>query len=303
MTAASFRPMADCARFAPSIDPFLDGELDPCHAVDMEAHVLGCPACADRVATHRALRQSLRRISEHDRAPDAVRAKLCAVMLAEKRRAEDASDRSTAPVEELDDSPQEETSPKLVALKYAVAFAAAAGIAFAAGMSKMHRPDAPRGAWAYADAAAAPIELDSMIEDLVALHAHPLPPETTNPEELQRFDPLVGVPVRRPAFQPFGASFDGARVHALRDRRAAALQYSAPGGHRITVYVFDPQVVPVVRATLLRERVMRERPVFVGNLRGYSVAAAQSNNRGVGYALASDLGDDEAAKLVLAAVQ
>jgi anti-sigma factor RsiW len=295
--------MADCARFTPSIDPYLDGELDPCHAVDMEAHVLGCPACAERVATHRALRQSLRHATDHVRAPDALRAKLCAVMLAEKRRAEDAAERP-ALASFVAEPPAQEPSPKLVALKYAVAFAAAAGIAFAVGMSKMRAPAESRpGSWAYANVASSPIELDSMVEDLVALHAHPLPPETTNPEELQRFDPLVGVPVRRPAFQPFGASFDGARVHALRDRRAAALQYSAPGGHRITVYVFDPQVVPVVRATLLRERVVRERPVFVGNLRGYSVAAAESHRKGVGYALASDLGDDEAAKLVLAAVQ
>lgn len=298
----SFRPMADCARFAPSIDPYLDGELDPCHAVDMEAHVLGCPACAERVATHRAMRASLRRIADRDHAPDALRARLCAVMLAEKRRAEDAAER---PAPAAEPAPHEApSSPKVVALKYAVAFAAAAGIAFAVGMSKTHGPaEARSGPFAAYAGAASPVELDSMVEDLVALHAHPLPPETTNPEELQRFDPLVGVPVRRPAFQPFGASFDGARVHALRDRRAALLQYSAPGGHRITVYVFDPQVVPVVRATLLRERVVRERPVFVGNLRGYSVAAAQSHKKGVGYALASDLGDDEAAKLVLAAVQ
>jgi anti-sigma factor (TIGR02949 family) len=307
----TFRPMADCARFVPSIDPYLDGELDPGHAVDMEAHVLGCPACAERVATHCAVRLSLRRGADHDRAPDALRAKLCAVMLAEKRRAADAAERGSVPAEpalEPVAQPMAEdgTPPKLVALKYAVAFAAAAGIAFAAGMSRWHRPVEARagsGAFSYADVGAAPVEFDSMIEDLVALHAHPLPPETTNPEELQRFDPLVGVPVRRPAFQPFGASFDGARVHALRDRRTAALQYSAPGGHRITVYVFDPQVVPVVRATLLRERVVREKPVFVGNLRGYSVAAAQSQPKGVGYALASDLGDDEATKLVLAAVQ
>ncbi len=303
MTA--FRPMADCGRFAPSIDPYLDGELDPCHAVDMEAHVLGCPACAERVATHRAVRQSLRRSADQGPAPDALRARLCAVMLAEKRRAEDAAERDSATYADAEAGlPAAEGSPRLVALKYAVAFAAAAGIAFAAGMSRFHGPaDGRPSAWAYANVGTSPLELDSMIEDLVALHAHPLPPETTNPEELQRFDPLVGVPVRRPAFQPFGASFDGARVHALRDRRTALLQYSAPGGHRITLYVFDPHVVPMVRATLLQERVVRERPVFVGTLRGYSVAAAESRKKGVGYALASDLGDDEAARLVLAAVQ
>jgi anti-sigma factor RsiW len=298
--------MADCAHFASSIDPYLDGELDPGHALDMEAHVLGCPVCAERVATCRAMRHSLRRGA--DRAPDALRARVCAVMLAEKRRAEDAAERTPVTAsaeggesEALDGS---EGSPKVVALKYAVAFAAAAGIAFAGGMSRFHEPTQGHpGTWAVANVGTSPLELDSMLEDLVALHAHPLPPETTNPDELNRFDPLVGVPVRRPSFQPFGASFDGARVHALRDRRAALLQYTSAGGHRITVYVFDPQVVPVVRATLLQQRVVRERPVFVGTLRGYSVAAAESEKKGVGYALASDLGDDESTKMVLAAVQ
>jgi len=59
---------------------------------------------------------------------------------------------------------------------------------------------------------------DQILDELVSLHANPLPPEPTNPDELQRFDPLVGVPVRRPAFKPFGANFNGARVHALRCR-------------------------------------------------------------------------------------
>jgi hypothetical protein len=42
-------------------------------------------------------------------------------------------------------------------------------------------------------------------------------------------------------------------------------------------------------------------PVYVGRLRGYSIAAAEE--RGVGYALASDLNDDESAQLMLAAVR
>jgi hypothetical protein len=42
-------------------------------------------------------------------------------------------------------------------------------------------------------------------------------------------------------------------------------------------------------------------PVYVGKLRGYSVAATERS--GVGYALASDVGDDENTQLVLAAAQ
>lgn len=308
MTHAMLRPTADCECFAASIDPYVDGELDACHAMDMDAHALACPACAERVATCRAIRRSLRRVAETQRAPDALRARLCAAMLVEKRRVEGVGGAELASASEaergIDGDGSREASPKLVALKYAVAFAAAAGIAFAVGLPRLRKPlEARSNPWAYASAAASPLELDAMLEDLVALHAHPLPPETTNPDELQRFDPLVGVPVRRPSFKLFGASFDGARVHAVRDRRTAILQYSTPSGHRITVYVFDPLVMPVIRATLLQPRMVRERHVFVGTLRGYSVAAAESKKRGVGYALASDLGDDESSDMVVAAVQ
>jgi hypothetical protein len=138
--------------------------------------------------------------------------------------------------------------------------------------------------------------LDSILDELVALHAQPLPPETKNPDELPRFDPLVGVPVRRPAFKPFDATFDGARVHAMRDRRAALLQYTLHNKHRVTVYVFDPKKMPV-RESSLQPR--RERAVYVGKLRGYSIAAAERS--GVGYALASDLDAEESTALMLAA--
>ena len=124
-------------------------------------------------------------------------------------------------------------------------------------------------------------------------------PRTKNAEALPRFDPFVGVPVRRPQFQPFGATFDGARVvGSMRDRRAAMLQYTLDR-HRVTVYVFNPQKLPM-QPSRLEPRVVRERRVFVGTLRGYSVAAATRS--GVGYAVASE-GSDESTQLVLAAAQ
>jgi len=66
----------------------------------------------------------------------------------------------------------------------------------------------------------------------------------------------------------------------------------------LTVYVFDPRAI-AMQATRLQARVVRERPVYVGKLRGYSVAAAEKG--GVGYALATDLDDDRSAQLVLTA--
>jgi hypothetical protein len=143
--------------------------------------------------------------------------------------------------------------------------------------------------------------VESLLDDLVTQHAQPLPPETDDPEELPRWDPFVGVPVRRPKFQSMPVNFMGARVHTMRDRRAALLQYVVGGGHRVTVYLFNSRALPVQKAPLLRPRLIRERPIYVGRINGYSVAAAESS--GVGYALASDLGDDENTQLVLAAMQ
>ncbi|UQA61251.1 anti-sigma factor family protein [Polyangium aurulentum] len=281
----------ECSLHARWMSSYVDGELDAGHAVDMEAHVLRCGECSERVNFLRATRVSMKRTADK-RAPDALRARVAAAMLAEKRRVKEA-DREHA------------GGAKLVSWKYAAALAAAAGVVLSIGATRNRDAAAPtadlarRGATEMASTMG--VGFDSLIDDLVALHAHPLPPETTNPDELQRFDPLVGVPVRKPVFQPFGASFHGARVHAMRDRRAALLQYTVQGNHRVTVYVFDPRAVPM-QATRLRPRVVRERSVFVGNLRGYSVAAAETRN-GVGYALASDLSDDQSAQLVLAAVQ
>lgn len=285
---------ADCARFARAMEPYIDGELDPDHVMDIEAHVLDCAPCSEHVATARATRQSLRRCAVA-KASTALRARVCAGIAAERERLASARSEGARAAEES------EAGPRLIRLRYAVALAAAAGIVFAMGMTRLRGPGTAPSAAAHAPpVAVTSASIDTMLEDLVALHANPLPPETTNAEELDRFDPLVGVPVRRPAFQPFNARFNGARVHAMRDRRAALLQYTVEGGHRVTVYVFDPRAVPV-QASALRQRVVRERPVYVGKLRGYSVAAAEQS--GVGYALASDLDDDESTRLVLAAAR
>lgn len=292
MSHATRKEVGDCPMYAASLEPYLDGELDPDHAVDMEQHVVACSECAERVALRRAMRLSLKRTTSQ-KAPPALAAKLCATIAREKARSA-----CTEP-------PAEALGPNLIRLRYSVGLAAAAGIAFAVGVSHYaqnpERASLGGEARTRAGAVAASIGIDTLLEELIALHARPLPPDTMDPEQLQRFDPLVGVQVRRPAFQPFGASFRGARVHAVSDRGALLqLQYVVPDGKRVTMYVFNPRVVPV-DGTRLEERVVRHRSIHMGRLRGYSVAAVEQS--GVGYAFASDLDTDESEKLVLAAIQ
>lgn len=291
-----------CIRFATAADAYLDGELDPGHKADVDAHLAECGECSERLASSRALRQSLKNVSSR-RASEALRERVMATMGRERARDSQFDEPVAA-------QPAAQQSGML-RLRYAVALAAAAGIAFAMGLSRMSEGlgQAPVGDLATPRPTTARTQtLDSMLDELVELHAEPLPPETRNPDELPRFDPLVGVPVRRPALPArFDATFDGARVHAMRDRRRAALlQYtvlnSQHSKHRVTVYVFDPAKVPV-KDSCLTPRQMRDRgtPVYVGTMRGYSVAAAERS--GVGYAFATDLDGDESAQLAMAVQQ
>ncbi|AUX36841.1 MULTISPECIES: anti-sigma factor [Sorangium] len=296
MSAA--KSIESCARFDYALSAYVDGELDPDHAVDLESHLVQCPPCFEQVKMLRSLRASLKR-AKPAACPDALRARVAAAMAHEQ-----ALGAARAAAQSAD------ARPRLMRRGYAVALAAAAGVAFMVGVTR-ERAAAPADtarADAKADAELARAEsVEILLDDLVTQHAQPLPPETTNPEDLPRFDPFVGVPVRRPEFQSMPVqsmpvNFMGARVHTMRDRRAALLQYIVKGNHRVTVYLFNSRAVPVQKAQpILKPRVVRERPVYVGKINGYSVAAAEHS--GVGYALASDLGDDLSTQLVLAAMQ
>lgn len=256
-----------------ALSAYADGELDPGQAAALDAHVRACAACAAEIGALRTLRGTLKRRAAPS-CPSTLRALAAATV---------ARERAT----------RERSRSGRLAWPFASAVALAAAAAILLGARQRTTATA---------SAAAPVDrasVESLLDDLVALHARPLPPETTDPDDLPRFDTIVGVPVRRPSPQRFRAHFLGARLHALRERRTALLQYNLPNGHRVTFSLFDPRTLPVERAAGLHRRVIHEHPVYVGRIGGYSVAAAEQS--GVGYALATDLGDDESAQLVLAA--
>jgi anti-sigma factor (TIGR02949 family) len=299
MSSASVKAIDDCARFSAWVAPYVDGELDADHAVEMEAHVVGCATCAERVALIRAVRTSLKHAARKERAPEALAARVRAGIEQERRRAASqradvAGGRGDAPLGDH----------QLIRLRYAVGLAAAAGVVFAMGLSRVAHRQMPVGDMYPGLASPDPqgdtasrMSIDGLLDELVALHARPFPPDTTDPDQLPRFDPILGVQVRRPTFRPFGASFTGARVHPVSDRGALLqVQYTVDGGKRMTMYVFNPRVLPV-QATRLQQRVVRHHPMFVGRLRGYSVAALEQS--GVGYAFASDLDSDESTRMVV----
>jgi mycothiol system anti-sigma-R factor len=310
---------SSCRALSPAVETYLDGELDPSHVVDVEAHLAECPPCREKVALHRAVRVSLRRVAVVP-APTSLRDRVRLAMEAEARRvAEEAADATPLPapanVTPLPQVPQARASastPRVprsagaLRARYVIPFAAAASVAFA--ISTRQPPSMSQGPAATAADTASPslynsasiTGLDGVVDDLVSAHAQPVPPEVTGQDEMRKFDPFVGVPVEPPKFQPLGAKWLGGRMMPMRDYRAAMMQYTMAGGHRVTVYVYDPRRVRQESAKL-RERSVRGEPMFYGNVRGYNVAATE--RKGIGYAVASDLDEPESMELVAAGMQ
>lgn len=323
------RPTDDCSCFERWLTPFVDGELDAVHTIEIEEHLDECESCRERVAFMRAMRGSLRE-EVRAKAPASLRARLEGVLAAQLAETEQSPsvtelERERRAASETSEAPQAVPSspaprvPTLVRGRYVFPLAAAAVLVIVLGA--VHYKNASTDVAAArridpgiftvpvssAESVRSPVlanlePLDQLVEDLVAQHAEPLPPETTDPQRLQSFDRFVGVRVPRPKFDD--ARYLGARVHPVargnNKARAAMLQYMLRNRHRVTVYVFDPERVPM-RANHLESRKVGQHRIYVGKLRGYSVAA--SSSQGVGYALASDLSDDESARLVVAAAR
>jgi mycothiol system anti-sigma-R factor len=284
-----------CRRLAPAVTTFVDGELEPSQVVEVETHLSECGRCRERVALDQAVRTSLRALPKQA-APEALRRRVMEAMAAEGR------DQAAA---EADEAYEQASLPARLPYKYMAPLAMAAGFALlvtarnttSPASTASQRDVAARPA---AAAAVAPMGLDSLIEELVTQHAQPLPPEVTRQDDVRSFDPFVGVPVEAPQLAGYGAKFFGGRMLPVREQRAAMLQYHMAGGHRVTVYVYDPRrVQPEQR--WLREKVVRNAPVYVGQVRGYNVAATE--RKGIGYAVATDLDEPESVEIATTATE
>jgi len=284
-----------CADLARYLSAFVDGELEASQIVAFEAHVAQCEPCRSRVIFARACRSSVRNHVKAVQTPTSMRMR-AAMAIAQVREAQAHGDVMVGP-------------PRLLSWRVAGPLAAAAAFALVwASVARMPGTavvvDAPQSSDQPAASAAAMLSIDSFLEDLVEQHANPLPPETTNPSDVESFDRFIGVPVRTaatPHTTDLQARFGGARVvPVFRGQRAAMLQYTLNNGRRISVYVYNPHRIRVAGSPRLRPENVGSSgtPVYVGYVRGYSVAV--TDKRGVGYALASDLDEQENSKLLLA---
>ena len=270
---------SSCRAVGRLVESYLDGELEPSQLLEVEKHTQACATCRERVVLDRAIRVSVRRTVLAGKPSPAFRARVTSSMIAQRWA---PSQRSQA------------TIPNWGG--WAVAALAAAALAF--GIQARDRYDAASTRLSETSTHAS-VGLDTIIDQFVDWHARPLPPEITNPNDLPGFEPYVGVPVHPPAFSPFGARLLGGRILPVHDECVAAmLQYTMGSGHRVSVYVYDPRRIATSQSRL-RAKVFGSEPVYVGQVRGWSIAAHEQ--RGVGYAIASDLDDASNAELALAA--
>jgi anti-sigma factor RsiW len=281
-----------CRAVSHLVQAYLDGELSAPQVLDVEKHTQSCSTCAERIMLDRAMRASLRREVTSHKPDTGFRDRVAASLTAERNRG--AQPQWTLPRSNETRAAAASTFGWRNLLLVAATFAVAVPI----GMQlRNHNQSIAQST--FQTASAASVDIDTLIDKFVDWHAHPLPPEITGTGDFPAFEPYVGVPVRPPTFTVISAQLLGARILPFQEQRATAmLQYRTQNGNRISVYVYDPRRIKTTQSRL-QSRVMNSEPVYVGHVNGYGVAAGQ--RKGIGYAVASDLDDDENAALMLAA--
>jgi anti-sigma factor RsiW len=294
---------SECMAHAAMLDTYLDGELEPTSTIEVETHLAHCPRCRERIAFRRAVKHSLHKIDNTPLPNAAFQARIRAAMAEVAKSDETQSNMARS-------GSYSATNVRPLPKRYLIPVAVAASFAlmFSAKRAWFSPPaDDVKNTNATATSTSTPhtthnanmLGIDGIMEELVSMHAKPLPPEVTRRDEIRRFEPFVGVPVKAPTL-PFEAKWEGGRVLPMRDQRAAMLQYTIRGGHRVTIYVFDPSHVNTHATKALRPRMAHNIPVYVGTIRGYNVAT--TSKQGVGYAFATDLDEPQNIELATATI-
>lgn len=118
-----------------------------------------------------------------------------------------------------------------------------------------------------------------------------------NDQVKQWFNGKVDFPVRPPPLcRTSACQLRGARYASVADHPAAQLVYEI-NGDKVSVFIFDASDLPIETR---RKTVIDNRDVYFDQEHGYNVALFR--NHGVGYAIASDLDQEQMIKLVSSAV-
>lgn len=271
-----------CRPFEHQLETFVDGELTMEQMLTVEAHLGECARCSEQVALFEAMRVATRQAAYAD-APvtPAFEDRIRAALQAEREHTLGRSASAPVWLERV----------RQGAARGAVPVAVAAAVV-------LWLRDRPQPAVKPVEVKAASVDeagpgIEQALDRLIDYHSSPPPDQVTSAEELPLFDRDVGVRVHAPVLDKFGAEWEGASLVSVKNQAAASLRYRMPGRH-FTVYVYDPRKV-TVNGTL-PQRIVHNAPLYVGEWRGYTVAAKE--HRGIGYAMASDLDDATTAELL-----
>lgn len=280
--------MAQCSDVRAMLDMLSDGELPAARTLELTSHAEGCEPCGELLSFERAMRRSLQNAVERDASvSDDLERRIREAIESEARAEKNAMRLTSTP-------PMAARHARLVG---AIALAAAAALVLFVGSDFRPWSDdatvvAPPVA---AVATHGPLGSEELLDRLIDYHSAPPAPEVTEPSLIPELERDVGVRVPIPSLVQYGARWQGGSVARVRpDQRAAYLRYRTADDHTVTVYVYNASRLPVHAG--LRPRLYREEPVYVGNRRGYAIAARLRD--GVGYAVATDLGDDQSEELV-----
>jgi anti-sigma factor RsiW len=274
--------MSGCRHFVALLEPFRDGELSPADVIEVEEHLGECASCMERMRLVEAMRASLKQAVRGE-APvtSAFEERIRMALSAEREREE-----------RLD--PAREAEVRMLSWRSIVPIAAAAAVVTVWAASANNRTQDVASANASMYGSSAPASVEKLLEELVKNHEHADSPQITEEAFVPQLEPEVGVPVKLLSFKQYGARWEGVSVVPVNNQRAASFRYRI-AGHKLTVYVYDSSRIPV--RSKLQQRVVRDAPVYVGSRNGVSIAATERRN-GIGYAVATDLNNDESAELV-----
>jgi hypothetical protein len=296
-----------CAEVTPLLDTFADGELSKELTLNVQQHLNHCERCSGVVDGASSLKKHLQEAVYEDApiSPEFL-ARMQGALAKEEARVDTARlDAARLDTEHRVHPLGSHFSP--LSWRTIMPLVAAACALFWVNMKRTQ----PTIAQADGHVSPMPADmvdtaaLDDALDELIDYHSAPPSSQLTEAKLVPQMERDVGVRVQLPSFEgerwatnkdlsSLGVpQWQGATVVPVRNQRAAYFRYNV-GGHWVTVYMYNSGRFPVHRQ--LAQRVVRDLPVYVGERRGYSIAARE--RKGVGYAVATDFNDTDSAELV-----
>ncbi len=297
-----------CCAVRPYLQAFVDDELSPERCIEIEQHLSECSECMAEVELTRSLCRATRTtVAQCPVCPD-VHARLIQCLKEERMRNQGHSFdplswRVIAPLAAAAAMTLFLSAKVPDALPDVVHAVTQAASQDASGYPGQTSTDGSRVMSGQKEMLSSTHEVveansqDGLMDFLIRHHAARFEPEVVEPALVNHLEPHLGFRVQPPDLRRYGARFEGANLVPVNRTRAAVLHYNL-GGKRVTLYMYNPEELPLRAQRALTPRVVGNRAVFVGHRRGYSIATCESE--GVGYAVTTDLSGEESAEIVAA---